>query len=228
MLLRFPGAVNLDTWGPQAAKDVSAYQDNLADVFNRIERFFQRLDIYTGITPTPGMMDVIVEIMVEVINILAITTKGVKSGRLSELISLIFTILDSHLFLERWLKKLMGNSDIEDSLKNLDKLTQEEARMAQAEQLKVTHSINENVTKVDKKVEGLDETAKGIVGEVRNARSDVLYVVSKVEGVKESVHAVHDDVKAVGSSMQIVGSDIKVTSSKVRDIDNKLDQVNRS
>ena len=70
----------------------------LIDVFNPIERFFQRLDIYTGITPTAAMMDMIVEIMVEVINILAITTKEVKRGRLSESMSLIFTILDSHPF----------------------------------------------------------------------------------------------------------------------------------
>lgn len=40
----------------------------------------------------------IVEIMVEVINILAIVTKEVKSGRLSESMSLILTILDSILF----------------------------------------------------------------------------------------------------------------------------------
>jgi hypothetical protein len=44
------------------------------------------------------MMDMLVEIMVEVINILGIATKEVKSGRFSESMSLIFAILDSHLF----------------------------------------------------------------------------------------------------------------------------------
>ena len=67
------------------------------DVFNRIEHFFKRLDKYVGITPTTAMTDMIVEIMVEVINILAIVTKEVKSGRLSESMSLILTILDSIL-----------------------------------------------------------------------------------------------------------------------------------
>jgi hypothetical protein len=43
------------------------------------------------------MTDMIVEIMVEVINILAIATKEVKSGRLSESMSRSFTILDSFL-----------------------------------------------------------------------------------------------------------------------------------
>jgi hypothetical protein len=44
------------------------------------------------------MTDMIVEIMVEVINILGIATKEVKSGRFSELMLRSFTILDLHLF----------------------------------------------------------------------------------------------------------------------------------
>jgi hypothetical protein len=63
-------------------------------VFNRIEHFFRRLEIYTVPTPTAGMMDMIVEIMVEVLTILAIATKEVKRGPLSELISRVFTFLD--------------------------------------------------------------------------------------------------------------------------------------
>ena len=46
--------------------------------------FFQRLAIYTGITPTTAMTDIIVEIMVEVLTVLAIVTKEVKRGRLRE------------------------------------------------------------------------------------------------------------------------------------------------
>ncbi|KAF8496201.1 hypothetical protein F5888DRAFT_415711 [Russula emetica] len=157
------------------------------------------------------MVDMIVEIMVEVLTILAIATKTLKSGRS-----------------KRWLKKLMGNSDIEDSLKKLDKLTQEEARMAHAELLKVTHSIDEKVTNVDKRVKGVDETAKSIEGEVRNARSDLQDVGGKIEGVEEIAQAVQADVKHVVSSMRIAGTDTKDISSKVRDVGDKVDQVNRN
>ena len=41
------------------------------------------------------------------------------------------------------MKKLLGKNDIEDALKRLDTLTQEEARMAIAEVLKVTHVIDD-------------------------------------------------------------------------------------
>ena len=80
--------------GSQAAKDASASQDKLIDLFNRIERFFRRLEIYTGITPTTAMTDTIIEIMVEVLVILAIATKEMKRGRFSELMSRRFTIYD--------------------------------------------------------------------------------------------------------------------------------------
>ena len=43
------------------------------------------------------------------------------------------------------MKKLLGRNEIEDSLKRLDTLTQEEARMAIAEILRVTHSVDDNV-----------------------------------------------------------------------------------
>jgi hypothetical protein len=87
-----------DTQISQAAKDASACQDKLIDVLNRIGRFFQRLDIYTGFTPTAAMTDMMVEIMVEIINILAIATKEVNSGRFSESMSRGFAVPDSHLF----------------------------------------------------------------------------------------------------------------------------------
>ena len=37
--------------------------------------------------------------------------------------------------------KLIGKNDVEDALKRLDRLTQEEARMAAAQLLKVTNTI---------------------------------------------------------------------------------------
>jgi hypothetical protein len=85
-------AADFDSHGSQAAKDTNASQDKLIELFSRIEHFFRRLEIYTGITPTTAMRDMIVDIMVEVLTILGIATKEVKRGRLSELMSRRFTI----------------------------------------------------------------------------------------------------------------------------------------
>jgi hypothetical protein len=51
---------------------------------------------------------------------------------------------------------LVGNTDIKDSLETLDRLTQEEARMASAEQLRIAHSVKERMTGVDDRVKGVD------------------------------------------------------------------------
>lgn len=55
--------------------------------FHRIEYYFKRLGIYTTVPVTVAMRGIIVDIMVEVISFLAIVTKELKQGRMSEWIS---------------------------------------------------------------------------------------------------------------------------------------------
>jgi peptidoglycan hydrolase CwlO-like protein len=94
----------------------------------------------------------------------------------------------------------MGNREIEDSLERLDRLTQDEAQMASAEQLKMTHSVNGKVTSVDDRVRGVE---------------------GQVEGVR-------DDVQDVGNKIQDVDDTVQGIDSNVRGLDDKLDQANRS
>jgi hypothetical protein len=47
-----------------------------------------------------------------------------------------------------YMKKLLGKTDIQDALKKLDKLTQEEVRMATAQLLKITHAVDDKVKDV--------------------------------------------------------------------------------
>ena len=79
----------------------------------------------------------------------------------------------------------MGRTDIEDALQRLDKLTQEEARMATAEGLKATHGIDNKVDDVGNKVKGVD---------------------NKIQGVDKKIQGVHVGVKDVGD--QIAGAQI--------------------
>jgi hypothetical protein len=68
----------------------------------------------------------------------------------------------TELFLEKYLKKLVGNTEMENELKRLDKLTQEEARMATAQVLKVTHAVDDRVRGVRDKVLGVDNRVAGV------------------------------------------------------------------
>ena len=69
---------------PQAAKDVRAGQEALVEIFERIETFFRRLEIYCSVPPNGEMVDTITTIMIEILSILAIATKDIKQGRMSK------------------------------------------------------------------------------------------------------------------------------------------------
>ena len=73
-----------NTYICQTAKDVRASQDTLVDVFERIEMFFRRLEVYTEVPATTEMMDMITQIMVEILCILGIATKETRQSRISE------------------------------------------------------------------------------------------------------------------------------------------------
>ena len=79
---------------------------------------------------------------------------------------------------------------MEDSLDKLDKLTQEEARMASAEQLKITHSV-------EGKVSGVDDRVKSVEERVQDVRGDVQDVGNRVQSVEGTVQDVRVDVQDV-------------------------------
>ena len=69
---------------------------------------------------------------------------------------------------------------MEDALKRLDKLTQEEARMAAAQNLKATHTV--------------DERVKGVVDTVEVIDNKVADVGDRVAGVDDRVKEIAGDV----------------------------------
>ena len=114
--------------------------------------------------------------MVEVLNIFAIATKEMKQGRASELLP-ENTWMQAKRCSEKYLKKLAGRKDIEDALERLDKLTQEEARMALAQILRLAHSVEDKVKNVDDKVTGVGNNMKDMdnkMGVVLNGTPDLL------------------------------------------------------
>jgi hypothetical protein len=73
-----------DIYQFQAAIGVSGSYDALGELFECVAYFLTRLHIYTEKIPSsPTMSDVMVKIMVQVINVLALATKQIKQGRFS-------------------------------------------------------------------------------------------------------------------------------------------------
>ena len=69
----------------------------------------------------------------------------------------------AHVCSERYFNKLIGKREVEDALQRLDTLTQEEARMAQAELLKITHNVKECVKDVKDKVDVIIDSMQTLV-----------------------------------------------------------------
>ena len=71
------------------------------------------------------------------------------------------------------MKRLIGRTDMEDALKRLDKLTDEEARMAVAQNLKATHNVDERVIGVANAVMAADNRVAGVSMVVQQTANDV-------------------------------------------------------
>ena len=131
------------------------------------------------------MKDTMVKIMAEVLNILAITTKEMKQSRASGL-SLRVELFPAYIGLERFLKRLARRSDMEDALARLNKLINEEARMAGALVLKNTHAIDDKLMGVGVGVRVVDGKVEGVDTQVKTVRSEVQCVRNNVDDVKRS------------------------------------------
>ncbi|KAI0294644.1 hypothetical protein B0F90DRAFT_1639699 [Multifurca ochricompacta] len=114
------------------------------------------------------MTDIIVKIMAEVLGVLALATKEIKQGSA-----------------KKYLKKLAGRTDIEDSLGRLDKLTHDEALMATAQLLKLAHNVDNKVTGVDDKVKVVIEGAEAKVA-AKEAKVIMQQTANTVDQVKSS------------------------------------------
>ena len=77
-------SVGFDTQLSKAAKGVSTSYDALIDLFECFEQNLNRLKVLTEIPSAVG--EIMVKIMVELLDVLALATQQIKQGRFSELV----------------------------------------------------------------------------------------------------------------------------------------------
>jgi archaellum component FlaC len=122
-------------------------------------------------------------------------------------------------------KKLIGKSDMDDALKRLDKLTQEEARMAVAQNLKATHTVDERVrgvanmaAAIDNRVANVDDRVAGVDDRVARVDDGVARVDDKVTGVDDKVAGVDNTVKGIDARMASVDDRVVALDDKVAEV----------
>jgi hypothetical protein len=99
------------------------------------------------------------------------------------------------------MKRLIGRTDVDDALKKLAKLTDEEARMAIAQNLKATHNVDERVKGVATTLVAVDNRVAGVDDRVAKVDDRVAGVDSRVARVDDKVASVEDTVKMVGDKV---------------------------
>ena len=114
-------------------------------------------------------------------------------------------------WLEKYAKKLLGRTEMEDGLRKLDKLTQEEARMAAAQNLKATHVV-------DERVKGVVDAVETIDNKIVRVNDRVADVDNRVAGVNDRVAAVDDRVVSVNERVVTVDHRVKVVDSNIMQV----------
>jgi len=83
VLLYFLVAHSCDIRVHQAAKGISADYDALVDCLGLVKQFIKYLNVYIKVIPTPPTDDMVAMIIVELLAILSMVTKGLMLGQLS-------------------------------------------------------------------------------------------------------------------------------------------------
>ncbi|KAH9025307.1 hypothetical protein EDB85DRAFT_1893942 [Lactarius pseudohatsudake] len=198
----------------QAIKDVRAGQHALVDLFGSIESFFRRLEIYVNIQPTQAFTDILVKVTAEVLSILGIVTKEIGERR-SSMSFPVDNPSEIDLCPEKYIKRLLGlrGTPVEDAVQSLDRLTQEEALMAAAENLKITRGIDNGVKGVQKNLEELDQ--------------GIQTVDLKLQGTNDKLQDIGDTLHDFDSDLSSIVEDGKETRMAIRHITNQVSDLNR-
>ena len=120
---------------------------------------------------------------------------------------------------EKFFRKLAGMADLEDALKKLDRLTQEEARMANAEVMRVTHSIRDGIKVVDGKVDEVGDKVGDIGGKVKCVDEKVQVVIDGVRSLSCQLEVFLTYMLSDGKQARVAAKDI---SDKVKCVDDKV------
>jgi hypothetical protein len=89
------------------------------------------------------MTEIIVKIIAELLSVLSLATRQIKGGRFSKSITM-YKLSVAQFAIEKYVKKLLGEGDVEAVLQRLDRLTQDKVRITVEETLSVVHGLVNN------------------------------------------------------------------------------------
>jgi methyl-accepting chemotaxis protein len=188
----------------------------LLHLFERIHFFLQRLKSYTRIPLTEAFTELLGKIMAQLLSILAMSTKAMADTAFSALISspLCPPLVESDS--GRFMKRLIGRTNVEDALLRLDSLTKEESLMAGARTLEVTHRVADVVTGINDNIEATKTVAKVIDAGVNVTKELTKNIDGNTKVTKALIEEVGDNVRVIEGVTRRVDDDLRANRHRMQ------------
>jgi hypothetical protein len=198
-------------------KDVIASYETLINLFERTQYFLQRLSRYVTASLTPEMTELLANILAQVLSVLALSTKEMKDRRISMLIySKNFSLSDDNT--EKFMKRLIGKTEVEDGLQRLDMLTKEENLMAAACTLEVAGEIRRDVDLIKDDTRDIKEDTRDIKHDACDIKDDTRNIKDDTRDIKDSTRDIKDDTHDIKEDTRDIKNDTRDIKNDTRDI----------
>ena len=188
----------------QVVKGVLASYETLINLFERTQFFLQRLNQYVAAPLTPEMTELLARILAQVLSVLALSTKEIKERRISMLICLRYRSLADDS-VEKFLKRLIGKTAVEDGFQQLDLLTKEENLMTAACTLRVASDIQHDARAIKEDTRGIkdikDDT-QDIKDDTRSIKEVTRDIIDNTRDIKDDTRDIKDDTREIKDDMR--------------------------
>ena len=118
---------------------------------------------------------------------------------------------------------------MEDALKKLDKLTQEEVGMAVAQNLRATHVVDgrlrgvaTTVVAIDERVAGVDDRVSGVDDRVARVGDTMAGVADKVTSIDDRATGIDGKVASIDGRVANVDDNVKGIDARVAGVDDRV------
>ena len=198
----------------QAVKDVIASYEMLINLFERTQYFLQRLSRYMTTSLTPEMTELLAKILAQVLSILAVSTNEMKDRRISVLVH-FKTFSSADYKTEKFMKRLIGKTEVEDGLQRLDMLTKEENLMTTACTLEVTGEIRRDMDVIKDDARDIKDYTHDIKDDTCDIKDDMRDVKDDTRDIKEDTRNIVNDTRDIKDDTRNINDNLEINKRGV-------------
>ena len=183
-------------------KGVIASYETLLNLFERTQFFLQRLNHYITAFLTLELTELLAKILAQVLFVLALSTKEMKERRISVLIHSKYSLLADR-GAGKFMKRLIGKTEVEDELEELDLLTKEENLMAAARTLGIASDIHRDTNVIKDDTRDIKDDTRDIKDDTRDIKDDTHSIKEDTQDIKENTRDIKEDTRNITDNLEV-------------------------